>query len=175
MHALFAIERDQRRLDSGSPVSDRDDIASARRLRALVAGHALAVLIVCLPAAASAEIYKWIDANGRTHYSDQAPKQKARLRSIEDRLSLYTPERGVLQALQARVAGTQPAPSDRVADLERRLQNERLAQPSTDAGKQTAYEQCMAERRTDCDQLLYPPVSTTPDGTLRFARRRAAT
>jgi glutaredoxin len=33
----------------------------------------LSVVFLCLPVAASAELYKWVDANGKVHYSDSAP------------------------------------------------------------------------------------------------------
>jgi hypothetical protein len=123
--------------------------------RLLLSSTAVAATLTCLPARADAEIYKWIDEKGRMHYSDQAPKPKVRLRSIEDRISLYTPERGVVEALRARASSEANTLSDRVADLERRLQNERLTrQASAEAAKQAAFERCLADRRTDCDQIL---------------------
>ena len=77
-------------------------------------------------ASANAEVYKWVDKNGKTHYSDKLP-EGARARQIQDRLSLYSPEPAVVQALQGiprRAAA--PAPVDRVAGLERQ-QPERFA------------------------------------------------
>ena len=106
-----------------------------------------------------AEVYKWVDKQGKVHYSDQAPKG-VRMRSIEDRLSLYSPEPALAQALQRR-AQFQPTQDSRAAQLERQLQAERLARrPSSLADQRAqAYQQCLAEGRTDCDPVLGTPAS----------------
>ncbi|SMC22123.1 protein of unknown function [Andreprevotia lacus DSM 23236] len=48
----------------------------------------LAVLLLCLAGLASAEVYKWKDADGNWHYSDQPPpgadKNKAKVLDIKD-------------------------------------------------------------------------------------------
>jgi uncharacterized protein DUF4124 len=131
--------------------------------------------LICLLAAAaalasahaSAEVYKWVDKNGRIHYSDQIPDKGARVLSVGDRLSLYSPEPAVAQALQAGSGrnAASAALAERVATLERQLQSERLARQSVDA--RAAYDRCVADRRTDCDQLLSgvtpsPAVSNRP-------------
>jgi hypothetical protein len=88
----------------------------------------LAALAALFSASAEAELYKWIDKNGRIHYSDQLP-EGARVVAIQDRLSLYSPEPAVAQVLQggAPVRNAGAALADRVAALERQLQSERLA------------------------------------------------
>ena len=88
----------------------------------------LAALAALTSAPASAELYKWIDKSGRTHYSDKLP-EGVRVVAIRDRLSLYSPEPAVAQALQggAPVRSTATALADRVNALERQLQSERLA------------------------------------------------
>lgn len=40
------------------------------------AAGALFAVFLCLPVAADAELYKWIDADGKVHYSDSAPKDR---------------------------------------------------------------------------------------------------
>lgn len=121
-------------------------------------------ILICLLAAAAAlvgaqaradNIYKWVDRNGRVHYSDAVPGKDSRVIAIQDRLSIYSPEPAVAQALQLAPRSSQTAAlADRVATLERQLQAERAARRpgAPDAG--AAYERCLADRRTDCDQLL---------------------
>jgi Domain of unknown function (DUF4124) len=104
----------------------------------------------------SADVYKWADREGRIHYSDQLPDKAARVIAVEDRLSLYSPEPAVAQALQAGQTrnATAATLADRVAMLERQLQSERLARQSTAFDARAAYERCLADRRTDCDLVL---------------------
>ncbi len=99
-----------------------------------------------------AEIYKWVDQKGVTNYSS-APPATGKARALDLQATTFS----VYQA---------PAPQDaarmldaimrqKVAMLENQLQAERLARLSqqaiyrTDAG--LAYEQCLRERRVDCD------------------------
>jgi len=104
-------------------------------------------------APANAEVYKWVDKNGRIHYSDQLP-EGARVLAIQDRLSLYSPEPAVAQALQATTRrDVTRVMADRAAALERQLQSERLARQSVPDAR-AAYDRCVADRRTDCDQIL---------------------
>ena len=53
-------------------------------------------LVVFLLAAAGgpvhAQIYKWVDEAGKTHYSDQAPAGGKKLDTVADRISVYTPD-----------------------------------------------------------------------------------
>jgi hypothetical protein len=91
----------------------------------------LAAFAALTAPAVFADVYKWVDENGKTHYSDQAPKKAAKILPIEDRLSLYSPEPGVARALQAGAARNPVVPpADRIAELERQLQAERQARQS---------------------------------------------
>jgi uncharacterized protein DUF4124 len=146
-------------------------------------------LMICLLAAAAvlasaharAELYKWMDKDGRIHYSDSLPGKGARTLAIQDRLSIYSPEPGVAQALRTPPrASPATALADRVATLERQLQSERLARQSTVPDGRAAYERCIAERRTDCDPLLSraapgpgvnaPTALRAPQPAMRSAR-----
>ncbi len=121
-------------------------------------------ILICLLAAAAAligaqaradNIYKWVDRNGRIHYSDAVPGKDSRAIAIQDRLSVYSPEPAVAQALQSTPRSSQTAAlADRVATLERQLQAERVARQPAAPDARAAYERCFAERRTDCEQLL---------------------
>src|SRR5437660_11726001 len=114
------------------------------------------VSVVILLAAAGrpayAQIYKWVDEAGKTHYSDQAPAGRKKLDTVADRISVYAPD----PALLARATATalpDPALSNRVDRLERQLHAERLARQQYELASftQAAYERCLSERRVDCD------------------------
>jgi hypothetical protein len=146
-------------------------------MRALV--QLLIVLAVGLAAApACAELYKWVDERGVTNYSSDPPsdpRSAKKLARIENKLSVYTPDEGFMQAVKALrersiKALSEPAP-------ERQTQQVATIQP------QSPYEQCLASGRPDCDTLYgdyYPaylpgvaifrgrPVQST-----RFLRPRA--
>ena len=71
----------------------------------LIARPAILVLLLVLaPAfAAAAELYKWIDEKGVTNYSNAPPARTPDGKPatlVEDRLSVYTPEEPVTQALE---------------------------------------------------------------------------
>src|SRR6266851_3909282 len=100
-------------------------------------------LVVILLAAAGgpahAQIYKWVDEAGKTHYSDTAPAGGRKVDTV----------------------------SDRVDRLERQLHAERLARQQVDlaAFSQAAYERCVSERRVDCDYGGAPyagPIAVVP-------------
>jgi len=110
------------------------------------------ILLVTAGGPACAQIYKWVDEAGKTHYSDQAPASGTKVGTVADRISVYTPD----PALLARAAATpeqHPVLSDRVDRLERQLHAERLARQQYElaAFSQAAYERCVSERRVDCD------------------------
>ena len=75
---------------------------------------------------ALAQIYKWVDDDGRTHYADKAPAGRRKFGTVTDRISVYAPDPSVV-ARAAADAGADPALSERVDSLERQLQAERLA------------------------------------------------
>src|SRR6266852_5166576 len=101
---------------------------------------------------AHAQIYKWVDEAGKTHYSDTAPAGRKKIDTVADRISVYAPDPALL-ARAAATAAPDPALSDRVDRLERQLQAERLARQQYELASftQAAYERCLADRRVDCD------------------------
>ena len=99
-----------------------------------------------------AEIYKWVDQKGVTNYSSAPP--------ATGKAQMLDPAAATVSVYQA------PSPQDaarlldammrqRVAMLENQLQAERLARLAQQASHQTGadryYEQCLRERRVDCD------------------------
>ena len=110
------------------------------------------ILLAAACAPAYAQIYKWVDEAGRTHYSDQAPAVGKKSETVADRISVYAPDPALL-ARATTTAAPDPALSDRVDRLERQLHAERLARQQIElaAFSQAAYERCLSERRVDCD------------------------
>jgi len=111
------------------------------------------ILLIANAGPAYAQIYKWVDEAGTTHYSDKAPAGRKKLDTVADRISVYAPD---LSIARAATAGANPALSDRVDTLERQLYAERLARQQVELAaftqaSQAAYERCLAERRVDCD------------------------
>src|SRR5258707_13931248 len=86
----------------------------------------VAILLAATGGTAYAQIYKWVDEAGKTHYSDHAPADGKKPDTVADRISVYAPDPALL-ARAAAPAGSNPVLSDRVDSLERQLQAERLA------------------------------------------------
>ena len=63
---------------------------------------AIAAIIAAWPVSAQ-QIYKWVDERGVTNYSNQPPtdpKTAQKARPVEDRLSVYSPDPGLKQAIE---------------------------------------------------------------------------
>ena len=50
-----------------------------------------AVILLAAASSAHAQIYKWVDEAGKTHYSDAAPVGE-KASTIADKVSVYTPD-----------------------------------------------------------------------------------
>jgi hypothetical protein len=93
---------------------------------------------------ASAEVYRWVDASGRTHYADRAPPRTAVERIDPAQLSTYQSPR-LRAAIANNVAnvgvdaGARPPSAETRSDADERRQ---LA---------AWREQCLLERWADCD------------------------
>jgi len=91
-----------------------------RRLRNLA--ELVTVLVAVLAATgAAAELYKWVDERGVVNYSDQPPadpKTASKLTTVEDRVSVYTPDKALMQALEAERRGA-PGKGDARFEAER--------------------------------------------------------
>lgn len=86
---------------------------------------------VILPAvSAGADLYKWVDENGVTNYSNQPPsdpKAARRLVLIDDRVSVYTPDKALAQAVDDFRRGEDRRAAERIRALEQQLEAERRA------------------------------------------------
>jgi hypothetical protein len=144
-----------------------------RKLAASLMGSAALLGAALSAGPAIAQVYKWIDASGTTHYSDQAPpkhQSASKVAVVSDRLSVY--EQGPRLPPAATPSG-ESVLNDRVDALERQLQAERRARDSVAAAEAQAalavYQRCLAERRVDCDAYAGYPQYAAP---LVFARAR---
>jgi hypothetical protein len=138
-----------------------------RKLAASLIGSAALLGVAVSASPAIAQVYKWIDETGTTHYSDQAPPSHDSARKVAlvtDRLSVYEqPPRLVASSYP----GMESALNDRVDALERQLQAERRARDGVAAAEAqaalAAYQRCLAERRVDCDAYTgYPQYAAPP-------------
>ena len=153
--------------DAADGFALRSVLCASRILLAISAG--LGAFI----APASAQVYKWVDDRGATHYSDQAPAKGAKKAGVvPDRLSVYSAPSPSLSPIS--YSKSDPGLNNRIDALERQLQAERQARDSIAAAESraslAAYERCLADRRVDCDAYgsLYPPYA----GPIVIARAR---
>jgi len=73
----------------------------------------LAVVLLLVARPLCAETYKWVDEKGVTNYSSSPPanaKLAEKTQVVEERLSVYTPDPGLLRAIQARPPMSAPMP-----------------------------------------------------------------
>jgi hypothetical protein len=83
------------------------------------------ILLAAASGPAHAQIYKWVDEAGKTHYSDAAPAG-GKASTIADKVSVYTPDPTIIARAATRPS-VNPALADRVDSLERQLAAERQA------------------------------------------------
>jgi hypothetical protein len=98
------------------------------------------ILLAAAGSPAHAQIYKWVDEAGKTHYSDAAPVG-GKASTVADKVSFYTPDPTLIARAAARPP-VNPALADRIDNLERQLQAERLARQQVELA---AYTQAQAQ------------------------------
>lgn len=148
------------------------------RLRSAI-GPAVLLAAGCLGSIATdaAEIYKWKDEKGVVHYSNTPPPKDANASVLDESKGKVS----VVPAYKAPdgAAKSDAALQDRVRRLERDLERERQSQSAASQSQSDAYarwrEECLAQRRSDCDDpnaavapvygeggYYYPPVVRPP-------------
>ena len=102
----------------------------------------LASFVFAVPTVAGAELYKWVDVQGVTNYSNQPPPAGARagskMRVVEDKVSVYTPDKTLTQAMEA--ARTRALDDIRTGRREQQIDAEWLARQYL-ASSQPKYEE----------------------------------
>jgi hypothetical protein len=108
----------------------------------------LAVVLLLVARPLCAETYKWVDEKGVTNYSSSLPASATlakKAQVVEERLSVYTPDPGLLRAIQVRPPMSAPMPYARAGAYEHYA-----------VATQAMYEDCVAQRRVDCNGASYP-------------------
>lgn len=120
-------------------------------------GLPIVLVAILATAPACAQLYKWVDERGVTNYSNQPPadpKAAKKLLPVEDRISVYTPDKAFTQAVEAARRRSDQALAERISSLERQLEAERLArQYAAAAAAQAAYDPCRGSGGINCNGL----------------------
>ena len=117
----------------------------------------LAMMLATDPA--GAQLYKWVDRNGVTNYSNQPPADPAAIRAlrpIEDRISVYAPDPALTQAVETLRQGGDRSAAGRIARTDGRIEGgQRGPQPNATA----APDACLNDRTIDCNggPITYAP------------------
>jgi hypothetical protein len=116
----------------------------------------LACALLATPALA--QVYKWVDDKGVVNYSSEAPagRNSTLLDPKSARVSVYSTDEAPKRAPRPAAGVDVRTLSEKIDRLERKLDAERYArQGLADAQAQIAsdawYEQCLRDRRVDCD------------------------
>jgi len=110
-----------------------------------------ATLVLCLLAAsAAAEMYKWTDENGKTHYSDQPPPSQIK---NSETIKTNKPAHGnPAAAPPPEAAGAKPAvPPKSATDQEMEFRKRRLQQAENEAKAQKE-AQAAEEKKRSCQR-----------------------
>jgi Domain of unknown function (DUF4124) len=111
----------------------------------------------------AAEIYKWKDEKGIVHYSNTPPPQGSSATVLDESKGKVSVVPAYKPPSAAPGTGSDPALQDRVRRLERELDQERQSQSAATPNQTQTYEQwrtqCLAQRRTDCDD---PSAAVAP-------------
>lgn len=126
-------------------------------MRLILSSVLAAVLLTAFPA--FAQVYKWVDEKGVVNYSSEAPAngKATQLDPKSSRLSII----GTGEAQKTVLASADSALSEKLNRIERKLDAERYARSVSDAQTQAAadswYQQCLRDRRVDCDYAGMDP------------------
>jgi len=126
-------------------------------------GLVAAAVFVSASTIDAAEIYKWKDEKGVVHYSNTPPPQGTDATVLDENKGKVSVVPGYKAPDGAAPSGSDAALQDRVRRLERQLEQERQSQSAASQSEADAYARwradCLAQRRTDCDD---PNAAVTP-------------
>ncbi len=106
----------------------------------------LVLLVVALPA--SAVMYKWVDKDGKIHYSDQPPPEGAKQSGV---VNTPAPTTTPATAAPAEGAGAPPKGPKTAAEQEMEFRKRRLVAAEADAKRQQD-AQAAEEKKRNCTQ-----------------------
>lgn len=107
----------------------------------------LAVLALALPA--WAELYKWVDANGKVHYSDQPPPPE--IKQPKTIQAPRTPQRAPAPAPEGQSEAPAANTPKTAAEQEMEFRKRRVEAAEAEAKRQQE-AQAAAEKQRNCDQ-----------------------
>jgi regulator of protease activity HflC (stomatin/prohibitin superfamily) len=118
---------------------------------------ALAALMVSLTTPAHAEVYKWVDANGRVQFSDKPPPDQKNVKQVD--IKNTTPSEANKTAAEQRAAAdrNRAAQSDQAkAAAAKNDKGDNKTAANKDDGKSELQksEECYAQYRTTTGRLL---------------------
>lgn len=108
-----------------------------------------------------AQVYKWVDEKGVVNYSNEVPgnAKATQLDPKASRLSIVGTDDAQKRTMAA--TASESALSEKLDRLERKLDAERYARSVADSQAQAAadswYQQCLRDRRVDCDYAGMDP------------------
>lgn len=132
------------------------------RLRVCAGALVCAALATALPATAQ-QMYKWVDERGVVSYSNSPPPnagKAGKVDVVEERVSVYTPDPLISRAIEQNAADSRDAKAqERKREAARRAKGEASNRAASSAAQRqeqlkAAYDQCMSERRVECDTIL---------------------
>jgi len=131
-------------------------------MRRVILSSAFASVLSLAAAPVVAQVYKWVDEKGVVNYSNEAPAsvKATQLDPKSSRLSIIGTDE--VQKQRMLLASTNESALSRKIDrLEQKLDAERYARSVSDAQAQASadswYEQCLRDRRVDCDYAGMDP------------------
>lgn len=119
-------------------------------------GKFLLIFLILASANAFAEVNKWVDDQGRVHYSDQAPPPEVQAKAL----------RSAAEGAASGVAGTNtPAASESFVEQEAALKKEQRAKQAAD--EQAARKQAAADAlKANCENARQSLRSLQSDGRI---------
>lgn len=120
----------------------------------------LALLVMALPA--SAAMYKWVDQNGKVHYSDQPPPDGARQSGV---VNTPAPHTSTPPTTSPAPAGAAPKGPKTAAELEMEFRKRRVEATEAEAKRQQE-AQAAEEKKRNCAQATNRLVALQTGGRI---------
>jgi hypothetical protein len=148
-------------------------------MRQLILSSALVSVLLLGAPPGIAQVYKWVDEKGVVNYSNEAPSDRKaiQLDPKSSRLSIVGSDESQKRAATASVSDR--VLYEKIDRLERKLDADRYARAVAEQQSQAAadswYQQCLRDRRVDCDYAGMDPYYSgyyPYYGAVVVARRR---
>ena len=130
-------------------------------MRHHILSSALASILALAAWPVLAQVYKWVDDKGVVNYSNEAPadRKSTQLDPKSSRLSIIAADDSLKRSATPSVGDR--VLSEKIDRLERKLDADRYARAVAEQQSQAAadswYQQCLRDRRVDCDYAGMDP------------------